>query len=71
MGKLEITPGVFSFNFLSFYFAKNKQGQFRKAKNREISKLYLLFKLGEDLMEKKQTINFFGTHGALIGVLMS
>ena len=60
---MKMTPGVFKPQYLSFYLAKyQNQGQFWNPQNRQISKLTLLFKFGEDLMEiltKNQLERFF------------
>ena len=56
-----MTPGVLNLNYLSFYLAKiQKQVQFWNPQNKQISKLPLLFKFCEDLMEilpKTKSIN--------------
>ena len=47
-----MTPGVLNLNYLSFYLAKiQNKGQFWNPQNKQISKLTLLFKFCEDLME--------------------
>ena len=52
MWKLKITPGVVKPQYLSFYLTKiQNQGQFWNPQNQQISKLSLLFRFGEDLME--------------------
>ena len=50
--KLEMTPGVFWPQYLSFYMAKiENQGQFWNPQDQQISKLTLIFEFGEDFME--------------------
>ena len=50
--KLEMTPGLFQPQYLSFYMAKTEnQGQFQNPQDQQISKLTLLFEFGEDLIE--------------------
>ena len=60
---MKMTPGVFKSQYLSFYLAKyQNQGQFWNPQDQQISKLTLLFKFGEDLMEiltKNQLGRFF------------
>ena len=63
MWKLKMTPGVVKPQYLSFYSTKiQNQGQFWNPQNQTISKLSLLFRFGEDLMElfpKKKLATFF------------
>ena len=60
-----MTPGVINLNYLSLYLAKiENQGQFRNPQNKQISKLTLLFKFGEDLrklLTKYEQITFLWT----------
>ena len=58
-----MTPDVEKPKYLSFYLTKiQNQGQFLNPQNQQISKLTLLFKFGENLMEiltKNQLLTFF------------
>ena len=63
MWKMKMTPGLVKPQYLSFYLTKiQNQGQFWNPQNQQISKLSLLFRFGEDLMEllpKNKLTTFF------------
>ena len=63
MWKLKMTHGMVKPQYLSFYLTKiQNQEQFWNPQNQTISKLTLLFRFGEDLMEllpKNKLATFF------------
>ena len=63
MWKLKVIPGVFNFNYDSFYLAKyQKWGQFQNCHNKQISELTLLFEFGQveaEILPKNKLLSFF------------